>query len=188
MFNLSEEHNIPTFYATCLLLLCAALLGCVAAARRGQPYQRHWAALALVFVLVAIDEGVMLHERLVPPLQRLLGASGPLFFAWVIPYGLGLAILGCIYLRFLRQLPARWRRRVLLAAGLYVGGALGIEMVGAAYFGAAKQIDLLYALVSTLEETLEIAGLLVFVHVLFGYVAEELGGLCLCVGRPHERV
>ena len=87
---------------------------------------------ALGFVVMAFDEGWSIHETLVNPIRSLLGSSrlGIFYFAWVVP---GIAIvlaLGLYFLGFLRRLPGLTRRQFILAAALFLGGAIGMELPG----------------------------------------------------------
>ena len=76
-------------------------------------------------------------------------------------------------LRFIRDLPAPTRRGVLVAAILYVGGALGMELPGGWIAEAQGSNTLLYHLVITVEELLEMAGVIVFIRVLASHIARE---------------
>ncbi len=76
-----------------------------------------------------VDEGTTIHETVGYALRDLLGTSGVLFFAWVIPATVILAIFATIYLKFLVHLPGRIRLLVVIAGALFVGGALGIELL-----------------------------------------------------------
>jgi hypothetical protein len=50
---------------------------------------------------------------------------------WVIPYGIASAVLALLYFRFVWQLPRVTRARFIVAGLLFVGGALGFEMLSA---------------------------------------------------------
>lgn len=172
-FDLDREHNLPSLFSALLLLLSSALLALIAVVRRrgGGGDWRAWGGLSLLFLLVCGDEALALHERLILPLQGLLGASGFLFFAWVIPYGLLVGLLALLYLRFLYRLPAPTRSGLVLAAGLFLAGAVGLEMVGGQLYEELGGVpDLLYSAVVTLEELLEMSGVLVFIHTLLRYL------------------
>ncbi|MBE0598012.1 MAG: hypothetical protein IH614_12150 [Desulfuromonadales bacterium] len=187
-FDLDREHNLPSLFSAALLLLSSALLALVAIVRhrRGEGDFRGWGGLAILFLLVCGDEALALHERLILPLQALLGVSGFLFFAWVIPYGLLVALLAGVYLRFLYRLPAPTRNGFWLAAGLFLSGAIGLEMLGGRLYEHLGGIpDLRYSLVVTLEELLEMAGVLVFIHTLLRHLESEQ--LCLRVAERSRQ-
>ena len=71
-----------------------------------------------------------------------------------------------------------------LISGLtYVSGALGMELLKAhqAVMHGVKSTG--YATVSTIEESLEMLGLLLFVYALMAYVKSELRTLRLSIGN-----
>ena len=172
LFDLNLERNVPTWYATVSLLLCAVLLAVVArlARRAHRPYVAHWTALAIGFLLLSVEEMLDYHSALkavsVPGEQ----ARGFLLHAWVVPAAVIALVVAAVYLRFLMHLPARSRRLFVLAGLLYVGGAVGLESVS----GQAQELfgrgSAPLALASTLEETAEMAGVLVFVYALLDYL------------------
>jgi len=128
-FNLNEEGALGTWVASVLLLACGLLAMFSALLSRDgrQVWQRNWWVLAAVFVLLALDEVARIHDRISPPLQQILGTSGVLYFAWVIPVvALGLAFL-LYQLRFLRHL-GRTGLDLFAAGVVYVAGAAGFEM------------------------------------------------------------
>jgi hypothetical protein len=173
LFLLDWEQNIPTLYATLMLLASSFLLGLIAHARTGQPYARYWVALSIVFSFLALDEFASLHESAVDRVRAVFDISGgPLFFAWVIPGAVLVAAFAIVYLPFVRALPRPTRGRFLLAGLLFVGGAIGVEMLGSTRFasrGTSK--DMTYVLISTVEEGMEMVGIAVFVSALLTYIA-----------------
>lgn len=189
LFDLSRERNIPTFFTVCLMLVIALLLSVpsVLNARGRGPHASKWRVLALGFLCMAYDEAFQVHELFIEPVRSLLGQEslGLLYYAWVLPALALVAVLGLYFLKFLRDLPARSRRTFLLAAGLYLGGGLGIELIGGGYDELHGYDNLTYNLISTAEESLEIVGLLVFIHGLLTYLGREQGDLRLRVETPE---
>ena len=53
---------------------------------------------------------------------------------------------------------------------LYIGGALGMEMVGSYYAELEGQQHLTYALLTSLEEAMEMMGTVVFIYGLLFYI------------------
>ena len=171
LFNLDAESTVPSWYSSSALLAAAGLLGLIARAERERASRdwRHWAGLAIIFVVLSLDETASVHELAIRPLQLALRPGGPLAFGWVIPGAAFVALVGAIYLGFMLRLPPPTRRRFLLAGGLFVGGALGFEMVGGALY-TAYGMGLETALASIVEETLEMVGIVVFIHALLGHL------------------
>jgi len=174
-FSLDEEQNIPTWYQSCAMLLSAVLLGVIAQATRqaGRRHATHWSLLSLLFVLLSLDEVVGIHERWMLPMRAWLRPSGMWYFAWVIPAIVFVLVVGVAYSRFLAGLPRRTQALFLLAAGIYVGGELGLEMAGAYQFLHAGAHSLAYAMVVTIEEILGMLGIVVFIHALLEYLSVQ---------------
>ena len=171
-FRVTSEGKIPTFYSGLTLIAAAMLLALIGMHERanGGRFYRHWIGLAAIFVLMAMDEMLCIHEMTARPLRELLGVtSGPLVRAWVIPAMIFLGFLGLAYFRFLVALA--WRSRVLFvsAGAIFVVGAVGLEMVGGAYVSAYGARDLDYGVIATLEELLEMAGMVLFLYALMDY-------------------
>ena len=74
------------------------------------------------------------------------------------------------YWQFSQHLPHQSRKHFFLAAFLYVGGALIMEMIGSHIAEAEGQQNLLYAMTATLEEIMEMMGVIVFIYGLLCYL------------------
>jgi hypothetical protein len=59
----------------------------------------------------------------------------------------------------------------IISAVLYIGGSIGIELIGGKYAEIYGFEDFSYTMIATLEESLEMAGLIVFIWGLLGYLA-----------------
>lgn len=164
LFDLDGERNVPSVFSTALILLCGGLMVGIAQAEQSSN-RLAWRGLAAIFTFLAADELVSLHERLIEPLRAALHTSGAFYFAWLIPYGLAVLVVGLAYLRFLIRLPSATRKRLIIAAALYLSGALGLEAMGGAYLESlGGRHNLPYELLTTLEETLEMAGMILLAH------------------------
>lgn len=173
-FDFNSEKNVPTLFATLLLLTSAGLLGLIgtAAHRAGRPDRDAWVGLALIFAALGVDEAVAVHEVLSMPLRTLLNLGGIFYYAWLIPYMIVVTLLGLLYLRFFLRLPRSTRVGFVLAAVLFLGGAVGLEMVGGVQAERAGE-DLLFLLFATVEESMEMLGTIVLIHTLLRYLQEQ---------------
>jgi hypothetical protein len=61
----------------------------------------------------------------------------------------------------------------MIAAALYIGGAVGLELVGGRYAEMHGLKNLTYSMIATAEETLEMAGVIVFIYALLRYIADN---------------
>lgn len=168
-FNVSYEANLPSWYSA-FLLLCAAVLSAVIA-RRAQQDRRQWTALALLFFYLTLDEAAVIHEMLTTPLRESLHLGGYLYFSWVL-VGLPLAlIVALLFLPFVRRMPAHTRRSLLAAGLVYLSGAVLVDAIGANLWAANDGVSLLYWAVGTLEEFLEMQGVIIAIYGLLRYLA-----------------
>jgi len=192
LVDVNGEGNLPAWYQTALLLACAAGLAALGSVRprsapRGPvPDRWAWRGLAAVFLYLALDEALQVHERTVPPLRRLAFGGTPLEdVGWVVPAA-GLCVaLGVALLRFLAHLPGPTRRAFAAAGALYLAGALGLEVAGGWWSFRFGYDSPGFGLLAAAEETLEAAGLLVFLHALLGYAAAAWGPVLVTISdRP----
>lgn len=177
LLDLDREASLPTWFAVALLWGCALLLGAIAlAAFRGRDrFRFHWAGLALVFMAMSIDEQILAHESVGSAVHRLADTSGVLYYAWVIPAACTLAPFGLLYLRFLTSLPRRTTRLFLLAAIIYIGGALGMELIGSWWVDQYGSEDhLIYETITSIEEIGELAGASIFFYALLDYLRDRV--------------
>lgn len=177
LFNLDAEMNIPTLFSTLLLLFAALLLSVISLLKSKSKNSdlSKWTILSFGFLFMAFDEAFQVHEGLNFPVRRLLGDGdlGIFYFAWVIP-GIALAfILSLYFLKFLWRLPRKTMVNFLIAATLYIGGCIGFELIGGRYVELNGFDNLTYNIIATFEESLEMAGVIVFIKALLEYIAEN---------------
>jgi hypothetical protein len=167
-FNLEHEGNLTTWYSSATLLLCAALLALLwqRARSSGRRFAANWGVLSLAFVYLSADETASLHESAMEILIQRVHVTGIFYYAWVI-LALPLVLLFAAYnLRFLLSLSSRVRTGFILAGTVYVGGALGLEMVEGQIATSLGTEGAAMQAARTLEEVLEMSGIVMFVDSL----------------------
>lgn len=181
MFGLGGEANIPATFSGGLLLLSGLLLGAIALARRrfGGPFWPHWAVLSATFLFLSLDELASIHDNISLPLSRLHHSSGALLYLWVVPYGVAALALLLGSIRFLLHLPAPTRRLFILAGAVYVGGALGMELLEAASNSRHIATGFIPVWGVIVEETMEMCGTVIFISALLSYLQRVLPGFAL---------
>lgn len=176
-FDMNVENNVPTFFSAFILVTSAVLLAIITSQSTADRHAANWRWLVIIFAFMAIDEDASLHELLIEPVRDLLPVTGPLYFAWVIPYGLAVLAIGVLYLRFVWSLTARTRGLFIAAGSLYLAGALGFESIGGWYFSLHGEVeDLPYSLLVAAEEFLEMSGIILFIYALLDYLRDRLAG------------
>ncbi|MEG3908876.1 hypothetical protein QT979_00750 [Microcoleus sp. w2-18bC1] len=187
-FNVDYERNLPSFYSVLALLFSSLLLGVIAYAKNLDScrYKYHWKILSFIFLYISIDEAAQFHEKLIDPMRSLLNATGILYFTWVVPFGCLVAIFLLSYSKFVFHLPVATRKLFVAASAIYIGGAMGVELLGGYLASTTGMQDLSYAIVVTLEESLEMVGIVVFIHALISYIKTYLGGVSWNIYIPGK--
>lgn len=184
--DVTGEESVGTWFSSAILSLCAVLLAVITLAKRskGSKHLFGWAALALIFLYLSIDETAAIHEASMGA-DNSLGVGGPLYFGWVLPASLLTGLAALAYLKFLAALPSDIRRLFLVAAVLLVGGALGVEMVSGWIADLSSEETKLYVMVSNIEELMEMTGTIIFIYGLMVYAATEVRELRI-IFSPSE--
>jgi hypothetical protein len=179
LFSLDNEGNIPTVYSVLALLFSSILLSTIAYAKNldSDRYKKHWKILSFIFLYLSLDEAFQIHEKFVDPLRSLLNATGFLYFTWIVPFGFIVVIFLLSYTKFLFHLPASIRNLFVAATILYIGGAIGIEMLGGQQAYQEGQYNISYQIIVTIEELFEMVAIVVFIHALMSYIKTYLGGV-----------
>jgi hypothetical protein len=179
LFSLDNEGNIPTVYSVLALLFSSILLSTIAYAKNldSDRYKKHWKILSFIFLYLSLDEAFQIHEKFVDPMRSLLNATGFLYFTWIVPFGFLVVIFLLSYTKFLFHLPASIRNLFVAATILYIGGAIGIEMLGGQQAYQEGQYNISYQIIVTIEELFEMVAIVVFIHALMSYIKTYLGGV-----------
>ncbi len=191
LFQVGSENNIPTWYASALLLLCSLLLICIALVKkqRRDRFSLHWLALGVIFVVLSIDEVAMLHERAGDLLELLpFRYTGWFNFQWVILGIPATLIFVLSYIRFLFSLPPRTGALFLIAGSISIAGYLGMEMIAGHHASIHGDHNNTYYLLTYCEEFLEVLGSLVFLFSLFSYIDLYFRGLEIKIGTTQFKV
>jgi hypothetical protein len=188
LFDFNEEMNVPTFYSSIVMVVAAALLALIATEHRKKG-ERHlaWYGLAAIFAFLAFDENAGIHELLQDPASNIVAATGFLFHAWIVPYGIALIVLVAAYLRFLVSLPRQAARLFVISGLTFVAGALGFESLGGSHL-ELNGANMSYHVLTTIEEFLEMSGIALFIYALLVYIECECTDLRVAFGDPDRSV
>jgi hypothetical protein len=172
MFDIGHEVNVPTFFSVVLFfILSACALICGMYDRFLQKLKKDWTPWIFISVLLlflSFDELAQVHEQLTYHTQNVLGGvSGLFYFAWVIPYGIILLLISFYLIPFLLKLSTTTKYTIIGGALVFVLGAIGMEMIGARFYEIGGVYHPGFIIGSSLEEFMEITGLLIAVWGLF---------------------
>lgn len=166
LFDLDHEENIPTFYSAMAILLAATLAAITAGARWRTPGtgRLFWAALAAILLVMTFDEAFQLHERLTPLGRDLLDLPHDAYFAWTLPMGIVVLAIALAFAQFVLRLHRPVRNLIMLAAAVFLTGAMDMEILGGLMDRDPGNVA--RVLVITLEETLEMLGIVLLIRAL----------------------
>ena len=129
-----------------------------------------WLILAFIFLFLSIDETAMIHEKLVEYFRESFNTSGIFYYAWVVPYGVALILILFAYINFLKELPRYIMILFLISGAIYILGAIGFEMASGRHHELYGKKNLIYSILFTCEEFLEMLGILIFIYALLTYI------------------
>lgn len=160
IFDMDNELSIPTWLSQ-FILLSAALMAFVVArsqVKLKRADTKYWYVIAVLLLYMSIDEGASIHELVSGPLTSLFHTSGSLFsFGWVIAGLAVVTLVAIFFFRFWWRLPSRVRKLLAIAAIIYIGGTVGMEMIGG-YFDSHYGRGFIYDILTMLEESMEMLG------------------------------
>lgn len=179
IFDVDAEASLPNWYSSLALAVAAALLGAIAASPRARGDARDrtaWTALAVIFAALSLDEIAGIHEGVGKQVKQVLHLGGWFHYAWVLPALVLLPLVGATFLPFLSRLAPRRRRQFIVAGSVFVGGCVGMEIIGGRLASAeGGTLTFAYAVCFHLEESLEMLGIVLFNAALIEHLAEQLG-------------
>jgi len=164
---LDEENNLPTWFSSFLLLTASAALvlkraghdpmatGAMSTTRE----LRFWSLLAGGFFVLAIDEVAGLHESFHSAIDTL----------WVWSAAVLVAACALYFVPLLRILPRRTMLLYVLSGAIFVGGALGVETIGA----PMDADTLIYEVTVLVEEGMEMMGVLLFIDATLASIGKK---------------
>lgn len=175
LFKLDSEANFPTIYSTALLGASAFLFYVLSKKEETveKKASKKFKVLSVVLAYVALDEISSIHELLTEPLLLIGDFDGIFFHAWVV-VAIPLLIFLFFYLiRFLLSRPKELRNGMILAAFIYISGALGLEMLEGYYASIQGRMNILSAVLANIEESLEIFGVIVLINAQLKFVLKK---------------
>lgn len=187
LFDIRREANIPTLVNTTFHLAVALFAGIAAATSSESGERRAFSFVAVLAVLLAIDEASSIHERFDDPTRRALESVGIDWptYAWIIPGAAGAAVVAGLSVRALRQMPDETRRWLVIAAAMFVGGAVGVEAINGLLLDLSN--EWVFFVGTMIEETLEMSACVVAGAALLNTVGiTPLDGGGFCVERVED--
>lgn len=175
MLDFDEEGNLPSLYSSLAIAFCTLLLWIITKNEKseGRSYW-HWLGLSIIFLFLAFDEGFAIHEEIGGFTEGYIDASGYLYFAWVVPYGVLGIIFIMSYVKFLFRIPKDIAIQFVIAGAMFVLGAVVLEVISAKEADLYDTYTVKYSVLYTIEELLEMTSMVVFSNALLKYMKRTI--------------
>ena len=196
LFALNVEQNIPTFYSGIILLFSSLLLLITHFTLKKEKifFKSYPVFLSLIFLFLSYDEMFQIHERLTDPLQEILILNNNIFlrYTWVIPYSFFVIIVSLLGINFLRKLPNKVSRLIILSGCIYIFGELILEIFASMIdFYKLQNKESFYYLftsyfLSSLEELLGMFGISLFNYSLLKLILNSENSYILRIQKKSD--
>ncbi len=136
-FDLDNEWSVPTVYSGLLLGSTAFMTLILSTKTKVLAEKLRWLALSVLFLYIAFDEQLVIHEQFAEPLRNVFSISkhSVLYHAWVL---VALVVVGIIagFIIFIRSKTpvSLFQRRVLWYVAILAGGVIFLEIIGTQLF------------------------------------------------------
>ena len=178
LLGVDGPGTLPTAYSL-TVLSAAGLLSLIAAfilGARRRDGLLPWGAPALVALAFAFEEHLGLSNPATKIIPELLeGDFGLVNEPWMLLWIPALAVAGIVSYRFIVALPLQLRGLIVIGILLYLGGAVGAEILGSLYRWIVVNGEFEYDVITSLEELAELLGIVVVAYVVLEYARLNIG-------------
>jgi|GEM_PF-1836601 len=180
-FSLDAERNLGAWYSSALMVVISlcAFFNWQTVKHRTEFSSYSWLLISVVFFLMSIDETAGFHETVDVPLRDHFELTGLLYNPWVFFGAFFVTAFAVTMVPFLLSLPRHIAILFIASGAIYVGGALGLEPLDAFFEHSQGEGSLLQVISTTVEETLEMLGLTLFLHANMLFMADARTNLLL---------
>lgn len=169
-FDFDDESSLPTWLSQALFLSFGAVCFFAAYLERAKAGKRLWKIIGAVGVLVSLDEVMAFHETFLQQLHTYFfgdAATGFVANAWLFVIPFVLAAGGALLWQMLKAFPGRTVWLFALGGGLFVAGAVGIDIITNAI---PRDTFLNQGILVALEEGAEMVSGAVFLYAAIDYL------------------
>ena len=172
-FNFDKEKNFPSIFSSSLHFISSILLFIIGYIHPKIRTKRYfWFSLSFLFLFLGLDELLRIHEAIGRSIDPFIERSGIFFYSWIIPYTILLIILAFLFIKPVLQLPRKTLINFIIAGVIFVGGAVGFEVITGLYVDYTNSENLVINFIPqvfvlyTIEELLEMIGITFFIYEL----------------------
>ncbi len=175
-FDINAEANFPTMYSVSMALASAFLFFFIAYFKHKEKdsYRFHWTVLGWFLLYISMDDASVIHEKTSKYLKGFSNLGGWFEYRWLMIGLVVVAVMGVSFFRFWLSLDPKYKILFIVSAGLFFGGAMGVEMIGGKWAASFGSRNFIYTLFTTLEQGLQYVGLIMLVYSLLLYIRSYL--------------
>lgn len=171
-FDLGMEGNLPSYFSALCLLSAGGASLLIASADTARQ-KLGWKGLGFGFIYLSFDEAAQIHDGIISPVFNSMFGSfkTPAFhYGWVVVALGAISVLVPLYIGFLTRLPRSYAVIFIISGFIYVGGAVGMEMVEAHFAATGHWPQGLFPWRAVAEELGEMLGVILFLHTAMRYL------------------
>ena len=178
LFDFDTEFNLPSLYSSLAILLSAGLLWIIAKneeTKNGKGEAFYWKVLTYIFIFLSVDELVSIHNQFGRLIGFLFGSFTYINESrlWILAYMPILVLFLIYFIGFYKRLDKSTIQSFIIAGSVFAAGAIIVELVGDQYMMYHDKADINYGLIYTLEELLEMIGIVLFIRALVYYLIKH---------------
>ncbi len=171
-FDFDDEASIPTWFSQLLFLILASLAGVTAYIERKKKKSYWvWLTIAIVATLGSIDEVSTVHESGLQGIHLIFFDENTptlLANAWIVILPVVLTFCVIFAFRASKVLPQKTLKLFILAVGIYLTGAVGVDIVTSSV--TIESLYVKHGLLVALEEAMELIGLSLAIYTTAEYL------------------
>ena len=187
LFSLSAENSAARIFSGGLFFICSILLYIIWKQMK-QKNQIHiiWLLIAGLFLFLALEDLLMIYDIIIRPVRKMYDIS---FKAWVISVGILLIIMAFMFFPVWRNLEDSVKKWLSISAITYLCGSIVFELMGhARLYQTEGSKDIIYDIFDIVEESLEFAGLIIFIYSLLLIIQIEFKGMHIIIPERKDSI
>ena len=168
-FYFDKRQNFPFYFSVFLQLLNLYFIFRLMRHPAMTPQQiSFWKNMFVAFLIFTIDEAFYLHFRFKMATFGTIASydqASLSHYLWVIPYFLVFGFLMVMIFRASAAISRPLKIKILIAATLFLAGAVLLEFVGTYYAVVNKGGDVFLQLIKTAESLCQMIGVIFFIRI-----------------------
>lgn len=172
-FDLDDESSVPTWFAQVLFFAISLSAGLAAYLQTHKPSRRLWGIIAILGLILSLDEVAGLHEFVLQSLHNVFfrdASPTGLANAWWIAAPFILLASGWLVWKMTRLLPRRTMALMAAGGAIFLTGAVAVDLLTSL---APRETFLNQGVLVAVEEGLELVGSVIVLYAAIDYLEKH---------------